>query len=87
MEPRNAKLEPRKTGLLNFVKSRYTIVPTPAPNSAALWVMKMAFSSPKLCEMAPLVMAGTAIVAARIASSCWKAKMISWTNFGLSLTL
>ena len=58
MEPINAKEEPRKTGLRNFVNSRYTIVPTPAPNIAAEGVMPLP------------TMLGTAIVAAIIASSC-----------------
>ncbi len=37
--PMNANEEPRKTGLLNFVKRRYTIVPMPAPKSAADWLI------------------------------------------------
>ena len=54
----NANDEPRNTGLLNFVKSRYTIVPTPAPNIAAAGVSPL-----------PIII-GTAIVAAMIASIC-----------------
>ena len=53
-----AKELPRKTGLELFVKRRYTIVPTPAPKSAAEAVSPF-----------PTI-AGTAIVAAIIASNC-----------------
>ncbi len=72
-----AKEEPRNTGLLERVKSRYTMVPMPAPNRAAAGSM----STP----MAPLIMAGTARVAAIMASSCWNANTIRWENLGLSL--
>ena len=58
IEPMNANEEPRKTGLLNLVKSRYTSVPTPAPNIAAAAVSPF-----------PTI-AGTAMVAAMIANTC-----------------
>ena len=58
IEPINANDEPRNTGLRNLVKSWYTSVPTPAPKRAADAVMPF-----------PTI-AGTAIVAAIIASSC-----------------
>ena len=58
IEPKNANDEPKNTGLLNFVNKRYTIVPAPAPKSAAD------------CDMPLPITAGTAIVAAKIASSC-----------------
>ena len=58
IEPRNANDEPRNTGLRNLVKSRYTIVPTPAPKSAAV------------CDIPLPMIAGTAIVAAMMARSC-----------------
>ena len=75
MEPRNANDEPRKTGLLNLVNNRYTRVPTPAPKSAADWLMPL-----------PTI-AGTAMVAARIASSCWSAKTRTCPNGGRSFSL
>ena len=53
-----AKELPRNTGLEDFVKSKYTNVPTPAPNKAADAVNPF-----------PTI-AGTAIVAAMIAKSC-----------------
>ena len=64
IEPKKANDEPRNTGLLNLVKRRYTIVPIPAPKSAADWDIPLP------------TMDGTAIVAARIASNCWNAKTI-----------
>ena len=72
IEPMKANEEPRKTGLLNWVIKRYAIVPAPAPKSAADAVIPF-----------PII-AGTAIVAAMMASSCWKANTISSLNFGLS---
>ena len=66
---------PRNTGLLNFVNSKYTRVPTPAPNKAADGLIP--------CPM----MAGTAIVAAKIASNCCKANTIVFPQPGLSSTL
>ena len=34
--PKNAKDDPKNAGLLNLVNNKYTIVPTPAPNNAAV---------------------------------------------------
>ena len=83
MEPIYANELPRNTGLLNLVKSKYTSVPTPAPNSAAdMDIFTATFYSSKLL----LMIIGTAIVAARIASNCCSANRISCTALGLSLT-
>ena len=79
IEPMNAKEEPKNTGLLNFVKSRYTSVPTPAPNNAA----DCDIAAPGMLE---LITAGTAIVAARIASSCCSANTSVLPKGGLSFT-
>ena len=75
IEPRKAKDEPRNTGLLNRVNSRYTSVPAPAPNSAAE------------ADIPFPMTAGTAMVAARIASSCCSAATMSFPTGGLSFTL
>ena len=73
-ELKKAKELPRNTGLLNFVKSWYTIVPTPAPKRAA-------------DALIPLpTITGTTIVAAKIASTCWNAKIRVFRKPGLSLT-
>ena len=74
IEPIKANELPRKTGLFDFVNSRYTMVPAPAPNSAAVVLMPL-----------PTVM-GTAIVAAMMASSCWSAKTNVLPQPGLSFT-
>ena len=73
MEPMKAKEEPRNTGLELLVKSRYTMVPTPAPNRAAEALIPLPTT------------AGTAMVAAMMASSCCSAKRTTCPNFGLSL--
>ena len=73
----NAKELPRKTGLELFVNSRYTMVPTPAPNRAAEAVMSL--------PVTLLTTAGTAMVAAMMASSCWMANRTICPNLGLSL--
>ncbi len=74
IEPRNANELLTNTGLLNRVNKRYTIVPTPAPNNAAE------------CDMPLLIMNGTVIVAARMASSCCKENKSKRPVLGLSLT-
>ena len=73
MEPMKAKEEPRNTGLALLVKSRYTMEPTPAPNSAAE------------ADIPLPTTAGTAMVAAMIANSCCSAKSTTCPNLGLSL--
>ena len=73
-ELKNANELDMITGLLNFVKRRYTIVPRPAPKIAA-----------GICVGRPMIV-GTAIVAAMIASTCWKANTINLPKGGLSLT-
>ena len=78
IEPINANELPRNTGLRNFVNSRYTSVPAPAPNSAA--------EIDILLPVVALTCIGTAIVAARMARSCCNANRISWPAFGLSFT-
>ena len=74
IEPINANDEPKNTGLLNLVNKRYTSVPIPAPKSAAD------------CDIPFCTIVGTAIVAARIASSCCSAKITTLPKLGLSLT-
>ena len=75
MEPMNAKDEPRNTGLRKRVNRRYTSVPAPAPNSAAE------------ADIPFPTTAGTAIVAARMASSCCSAATMSLPKGGRSFTL
>ena len=70
------KDEPRNTGLLNLVNRRYTIVPAPAPKSAAAG----SHLSP-----VPLTIMGTSKVAAMIAIICWNANTKFLPKDGLSL--
>ena len=73
IEPINANELPKNTGLELFVNTRYTKVPTPAPNSAA-----------EAVSPCPTI-AGTAIVAAIMARSCCNANSIVFPKPGLSL--
>ena len=54
------------------------MLPQPAPNSAAE-------AESRFCSSTPLTAAGTAMVAAMMAKSCWMANSTTCPNLGLSL--